>query len=200
MKRMLVLLLTVLLVTVVSAGSVKMLSSPPTEEPYNPPTDDFPPGQGEDHASDQGREHGQAFEEGWNPPGQTKPKGIPFTTIDKGFLSYYKWQNMSFTGEYKVISDEEDWEDFWDTHTSGISPQPDVPDVNFNSRMVLVALQGFRRNCCGYYINFTKIEQNGTSLDAFVHKTENPGPLQMTTNPYHIIEVKKAQSVNFIEV
>jgi hypothetical protein len=165
-----------------------------------PPTEDFPPGQGEEHASDQGQEHGQAFEDGWVPPGQAKKKGIPFETIDKGYVSHYNYGDPNFNGEYKVIRDQESWEDFWDTHTSGIYPQPDVPEINFKSRMVLVALQGYRTDCCNYYIEFTKITQKGGTMNAYVYKNEESGMFTLITNPFHIIETKKAKNVNFIEV
>lgn len=169
-------------------------------KPGGPPTEEFPPGQGGEHASDEGLEHGQAFQEGWFPPGLKKGKGVPFLTIDKGFISYYRYGDENFTGEYKVIRNQEEWEAFWDNHTKGMVPQPEVPEVNFHSRMVLVALQGYRTTCCGYYINFTWVKQNGTTLDVYVHKSESPGPLPLVTNPYHIIKTKKAANVSFIEI
>ena len=140
MKRMVVITLALLLLSIVLAGA------------------------GTAETSSQGEE--QAFEDGWIPPGQENFKDTTFETIDQGAISYYGY-GTGFTGGYKIIKDEEAWKDFWDEHKSAIFPTPDLPEVEFNKNMVLVALQG-NKPTSGYAIGFTQVARHGNTVNAYV--------------------------------
>jgi hypothetical protein len=133
------------------------------------------------------------------PPGQENFKEMDYETIDQGAFSYYKYGDFGFTGDYIVIRSEEDWEEFWDDHKSGIIPHPERPDVEFNKNMVLVALMGSKPTF-SFGIGIIKVERHGNTVNAYVEKVEGPGMLPVVTNPYHIIECKKTKNVNFIEI
>lgn len=125
---------------------------------------------------------------------------VPFTTIAEGSSSGYRYGDSSFTGEFKVIRDQSEWEDFWYNHTSNRLPQPPVPtDISWNSQMVLVALQGTWRNCCASYIRFVHTEIEGDTLYAHVENVQRDGMMQAETNPYHIIVLENVPNVVFTE-
>jgi hypothetical protein len=133
------------------------------------------------------------------PPGQENFKEMKSRFIDQGAFSYYRYGDMNFKGEYKVIRNMDDWKGFWDDHKSGILPTPDLPGVEFNKNMILVALMGNKPTaCCG--IGIIKVERHGNTVNAHVEKVEGPGILPVVTNPFHIIECKRAKNVNFLEI
>ena len=126
--------------------------------------------------------------------------GVPFTTFDRDSVSHIRYGDYSYHGEYMVIRNQSSWADFWFNHTSGYSPQPPVPtNISWGSEMVLVAIQGFVANCCASYIRFVHIESEGETLYAHVERVHRDGPLQMVTNPFHIIVLESVPTVVFVE-
>ncbi len=126
--------------------------------------------------------------------------GVPFTTFDRDYTSHVRYGDFSYHGEYIVIRNQSRWTDFWLNHTNGIDPQPPVPtNISWGSEMVLVAIQGFVANCCASYIRFVHIELEGETLYAHVEKVHRDGPMQMVTNPFHIIVLESAPTVVFVE-
>jgi hypothetical protein len=123
---------------------------------------------------------------------------MPYETIDQGWLSYYQY-GTGFNGEFKVIRDQQEWEDFWADHKSGMYPRPPVPEVNFNRDMVLVALMG-NFPSSGYGISIEHTAKHGQTLTAYYHQVFGPGMLPVVTNPYHIILVHKAHNVEWVEI
>lgn len=129
------------------------------------------------------------------------PSGeVPFTTFSKGYWSGFRYGDSSYTGEYIIIRNQSAWAGFWYNHTSNIEPQPPVPtNISWNSQMVLVATQGFVRNCCASYIKFVHAEVEGETLYAYVEKVHRDGIFQSVTNPFHIIFLESVPNVVFLE-
>ena len=126
---------------------------------------------------------------------------VPFTTFDKGWWSFYGYDDYTFHGEYIVIKNQTAWASFWFNHTKGITPQPPVPtNISWDEEMVLVSLLGFWPNCCVARTNFTSAYLDGDTLYAYVQNIYGDGMLMAITNPYHIIVLQKADNVAFVWV
>jgi hypothetical protein len=64
--------------------------------------------------------------------------------------------------------------------------------------MVIVAILGSVPTS-GYGIVITHVERHGNTVKAQIQRGRGPGTFPVVTNPYHIIECKKAKHVDFIE-
>jgi hypothetical protein len=126
---------------------------------------------------------------------------VPFITLDKGYWSYYGYDDHNFDGEYFVFRDHTAWASFWLIHTKGITPQPPVPaNISWDLDMVLVSVFGWWRDCCQAYTNFTSAYIDGDTLYAYVQNIYEHGMMQAVTNPFHIIVLEKVDNVVFVSV
>jgi hypothetical protein len=133
-------------------------------------------------------------------------QSIPFKTIDKGDISHYRYSDSNFLGADMVIRDWKTWKWFWVKHSQGIIPAPPVPKIDFLNEMVLVVMLGFQSSGGGPSIEVKSVEElwipNNVALTpkgikAIIEDNREPGPLDIITNPYHIVKVKKYVSVIF---
>ena len=137
-------------------------------------------------------------------------QSIPFETIDHGEISHFRYGDPNFLGADMVIRDAKTWEWFWKRHTQGIDPQPPLPKVNFNKHMVLIVMLGYQTSGGGPDIEISSIKElwgldavimprTGVpkGVAAMVEEDREPGPLDVITNPYHIVKVKNYVSVIF---
>ncbi len=81
------------------------------------------------------------------------------------------------------------WEEFWSRHQSVVTPQPDVPAVDFSQEMV-IAVVDKQESSGGFGIEITDIEGDGGRLLVRVSK-QVPGPdcivTAVITQPFHIV-------------
>jgi hypothetical protein len=132
------------------------------------------------------------------------PQPIPFETIDKGDYSYYRGNDPDFSGAEIVIRDRESWAWFWRKHTGSIQPPLTLPQVDFRTEMVVAVILGYQTSgggpsieissigaIFGYYVFPVK------AVRVLVKENRTPGPLDVITNPYHIVKVAKSNSVIF---
>lgn len=132
-------------------------------------------------------------------------QSVPFGTIDQGEISYFNYGDPNFLGADMVIRDRNTWVWFWMRHTQGIQPRPPTPRVDFRREMVLVALLGFQTSGGGPGIEISSVEEIGgidfenrlmtlrkfsRGIRVFVKDHREPGPLDVITNPYHIVKVR----------
>jgi hypothetical protein len=126
---------------------------------------------------------------------------IPFETIAQGDISYYNYGDSGFTGADLLIKGERAWAWFWEMHTAGIEPQPPVPAIDFVREMVIVAILGYQSSGGGPGVTVLEVAHEAPSraLHVVIGENENPGPLTVITNPFHIIKLKRtgATSVAF---
>lgn len=121
---------------------------------------------------------------------------VPFQTIDKGHNSAIE------DALTKVYRTRQDFEVFWGRHGSNCCPPPNVPDVDFTTRMVAVVYMG-TQNSGGYSVEVTSVDQKEDG-DLEVHfMTSVPGPRGFVTcsltQPYHIISVDATdKNVSFV--
>lgn len=125
----------------------------------------------------------------------TEPISLPFETVDQGQLSYFG------DPEDLVILDPATWEAFWAAHTSAFFPPPPLPEIDFESEMLIVTRMG-TRSTGGYFTAIQEVIYNPAdgSLTVRVHD-HSPGPDDPVTlaftSPYHIVRV---QRVDFASV
>jgi hypothetical protein len=81
------------------------------------------------------------------------------------------------------------WEEFWSRHQSVVTPQPDVPAVDFSQEMV-IAVVDKQESSGGFGIEITDIEDDGGRLVVRVSK-QVPGSdcivTAVITQPFHIV-------------
>lgn len=134
-------------------------------------------------------------------PGFVLGQSVPFETIEQGEISYFRYGDPEFTGAEMVIKDPRTWAWFWEKHTEDIVPSPPVPIVDFRVHMVLVAMLGFQTSGGGPSIEIVSVEtlfpKPGKGLAVRVEENRAPGPLDVITNPFHIVKVRRAASVVF---
>ncbi|CAG0941422.1 hypothetical protein BROC_01448 [Candidatus Brocadiaceae bacterium] len=119
-------------------------------------------------------------------------KSIPFTTVEQGEISYYRYNDSSFIEADMLMRDRDTWREFWTVHTEGLQPAPVLPDVNFGKEMVIVSLLGLQSTGGGPSINVLEVNiDHDRRLHALIEDNENPGMLTILTNPFHIIKLKK---------
>jgi len=136
--------------------------------------------------------------------GTALSQSISFETIDKGEVSYFRYGYPDFSGSEIVIKDWKTWAWFWKRHTEGIQPPPPLPKVDFRTEMVLVVILGHQTSGGGPSIEIKSIEEifpftniSGKRVRVLVQENREPGPLDVITNPYHIIKVPKSISIFF---
>ncbi|OGP73786.1 MAG: hypothetical protein A2V86_01420 [Deltaproteobacteria bacterium RBG_16_49_23] len=137
--------------------------------------------------------------------GVAHPRSIPFETIAKGEISYFRYNDSNFLGADMVIRDPMTWKWFWEKHTQGLSPALPLPVVNFWKEFILVTLLGFQTSGGGPAIEIISIEEIRDidpvnlslsanlifprGMRALVMDNKTPGPLTVITNPYHIVKI-----------
>jgi len=135
--------------------------------------------------------------------GSARSQTIPFETIDIGEISYFHYDDPSFSGSDMVIRDWKTWAWVWRRHTKGIQPLPPTPMIDFRTEMILMVMLGYQTSGGGPGIKIRAIEQLFPTIPyrtirVVVHESREPGLLDVITNPYHIIKVKKTNSVIFV--
>ncbi len=107
----------------------------------------------------------------------------------------YKLNSGMVPGQDFVITNEEDWCEFWSDINSNILPQPpcDTLGIDFTQEDAIVTALGFGNNSC-YGINVSCIQKNGEDVTVFVEDLY-PGPncvcLMYTVSPLQVVKVKK---------
>jgi hypothetical protein len=147
--------------------------------------------------------------------GTVSGQSVPFETIDKGDHSFYRYGDPSFLGGERVIRTEASWKAFWEEHTAGYARIPVLPSVDFKHEMVLVVLLGTQSSGGGPEIEIRKIlredpdpltNRSGRNprrvgppkaVKAMIRESREPGPLDVITNPYHIVKLPAVLSVAF---
>ncbi len=115
---------------------------------------------------------------------------LPFETIDMGAFSGIEYGNPDFPGFGIAIDDEETWQWFWAEHTSLFGRPGPVPQVDFENETVIAFLQGFRPTS-GYSCEIVAIVTRIWGVAVLVELVEDGGPLEVITNPFHIVRAPK---------
>ena len=117
-----------------------------------------------------------------------------FETIEQGIWSHYAIDEKQHMIE---ITNQNDWQTFWDQHTNNISPAPQLPEIDFQQFFILIAIDEIRASG-GYTLEITEITiDTAAEHRPFVItlQAKQPGSasanISALTRPYHIVRVKK---------
>jgi len=114
---------------------------------------------------------------------------VPFQSIEKGHSSGIK-EAMN-----DVYKSNQQFGEFWNRHTSHISPTPEVPAIDFANQMVVVVIT--QQSSGGYSLEITSAEEDENKEQLVVNYLTTPPPpgtitTQALTQPYHIISLEKS--------
>ena len=119
---------------------------------------------------------------------------VSFETIDKGSYSHYEENNKQHIIE---IYNQNEWQNFWDKHTSWTFPPSELPEINFQKHIVIVAIDE-RRSSGGYGLEIKEINVDTAFKNrpfTITLQSKHPGSASMTTSsltrPYHIAKIEK---------
>ncbi len=122
----------------------------------------------------------------------TTPAGsLPIRELVRGSFSGYGNNDPSFYGEDLVLRTGPAGLQFWERHTSWISPPPGPPAVDLSQEMVLVSLLG-RRPDGWHSIQITSVEEKPCHLEVTVLETISPNGIDVVTNPFDIVAVPRS--------
>lgn len=118
---------------------------------------------------------------------QLPDRELTFKTLSMGYSSGY-WDRKDY-----VIKEISEWKNLWDITHLKVSPKPDIPNINFNDKMVIAVFKGLR-STGGYRIEITEIIERENSVEVFV-KEISPLPEDIVTmaltQPYHIVKIER---------
>lgn len=109
---------------------------------------------------------------------------------------FNQWQGTESGVEQaaqKAIRNNQQWRDLWDQIHSGQADAPEVPNVNFEKRMVVAALMG-RKPTGGYDIQITRVREREEDVRVRYREISPTGDGSGDeTSPYHLVEVRKVR-------
>jgi hypothetical protein len=127
------------------------------------------------------------------PPVSDDEEPIAVTTIEEGDWSGYRYGDSEFNGGCIAIRNRADWTTFWGIHAGRISPEPPIPEVDFQPDLVLGCILGYVRNCCLSQVTVDAVASKETAYRVSVDRHFEDGIIALAaiTNPYHIASVAK---------
>ncbi|MBU4304595.1 MAG: hypothetical protein KJ893_03065 [Candidatus Omnitrophica bacterium] len=121
-------------------------------------------------------------------------KKTAFETIDKGVYSQYEENNRQHIIE---IYNQDEWQEFWNQHTSGTFPLPELPEIDFQKYFILIAIDEIRSSG-GYTLEIKEIaidtafENRPFEIAIIINFPGSAaGTTAALTRPYHIVKIKK---------
>jgi hypothetical protein len=137
--------------------------------------------------------------------GDTFLKSIshPMTMVEQGEISYYRYDDPSFTGADLVIKNRGIWEWFWAIHNAGREPQPSLPDIDFSKEMVIAAILGTQRSGGGppgTQVLEINTDEGGNCLHVLIQDNYEEGKIStpVITNPFHIVRLETLQGSSVV--
>jgi hypothetical protein len=110
----------------------------------------------------------------------------------KGDHSAWGRNLANFQGADLVVRTPQAWEAFWRKHTATITPAPPVPPVDFTAFLVVATIQGPQTSGGGPNTAILGLQYDGGFVHIRVFDDRRPGPLDVITNPFHIVLVRRA--------
>jgi len=118
---------------------------------------------------------------------------ITYRLIDEGDSSYSQSGNPINTPQLIVIKNQNDFETFWNYHTSSLP----IPSINFEEEIILVLIDIIEPSS-GYSIGITKIIESENRVDVNALKS-NPGEncqvLTIVTQPIQIVAIQLTSKI-----
>lgn len=122
---------------------------------------------------------------------------VPFSEVKKDHHA-----SLEVEAQNRVIRQEQVFREMWNKLYADHSPVPEVPEIDFEERMVLLAVLG-QRPTGGYGLRIEKVAAADGGLGAHLVKSEagdNCLTTQALTNPFHIVTIPASSAeVTFYE-
>lgn len=123
----------------------------------------------------------------------------PVVVVDGqvNFETVAKAQNSSFRERvFYTINSEAEWRELWNSMHAVVNPVPELPKVDFEKEMLILAFQG-SKGTGGNSIEITGIEKKDGVVGVTV-KDVSPGAgcftTQAFTSPYHVVKIPKVDA------
>jgi uncharacterized protein (DUF885 family) len=114
------------------------------------------------------------------------PRAIDFSVLATGYNSSYQG-----TRAVQLIMNQAEWETAWRLNNRGSSGP--MPEVNFNTRAVVIAYQGLKRTG-GYGISIAEIRREGATLIVRINEqSPKPGDFvtEALTSPFVAVSIPR---------
>ncbi|TVR12966.1 MAG: protease complex subunit PrcB family protein [Phormidium sp. GEM2.Bin31] len=110
---------------------------------------------------------------------------ISFETQEQGNYSGF---NDSFE---RLITEESEWQGFWQQLHGTVSPSPDIPEIDFENYSIIAVGLGDRSDG-SYGVQVDRVRQEGEELVVHYLETRGCGMATMAiTQPYHIVRIER---------
>lgn len=118
-------------------------------------------------------------------------KTIDFETIDKGGMSGFSQKEHK---KQYIVKREQEWQEVWDIAHANVLPKPTLPEVDFETYIVLAVFQG-NFPTGGYDVSVEKIlvEESVLVNTRETSPAVNCIVTQALTAPYQIIKIPKTE-------
>ena len=114
---------------------------------------------------------------------------VPFETVSQRVYSGHP-ERASY-----IIDNEEEWQGLWQKITGKIIPQPALPEVDFESYMLLAHFMG-QRMSGGYGVEFVIVLGVGEKIKVVILEI-SPGPdcgvTAALTASYHVVQIPRTE-------
>jgi|GEM_PF-1291220 len=128
--------------------------------------------------------------------GKSHNGDILFTTLMQGNGS----GSVASTRQQIVVTNENEWRNLWDQIHAGITPRPELPQVDFSTNMVAALFQGLH-GTGGFKIAAERVTEEDNAVRVwFVESAPESGCLvsMALTSPIHIITFpNRAKPIEF---
>ena len=120
-------------------------------------------------------------------------------TIAKGDYSQYGLDWPVFRGANLLIRDRHAWRAFWREHVAATNDEefPPAPRVDFDHYAVIAAVQGPQNSGGGPSITIVEVVAGPAFTHAVMIDDPRPGPLDVITNPFHIVAIDRRCLTNW---
>lgn len=114
-------------------------------------------------------------------------------------VNYEVIQQGTYSGKKdpiaQIITAKQDWEHIWKQHVSVLVPQPPVPEIDFETEVVVAIFAGEKKSG-GYAIVIKKVSEELNDVVVRYKLTEpqpNSFTIQVITQPYVMLKMSKPQ-------
>jgi hypothetical protein len=108
-----------------------------------------------------------------------------------GLVTIYKARRSGFTGTVReVVRDSSRWRAVWDS-SGGRDARDSIPAIDFRRSMLVVAAGP--RGGPGDAVLINQVTESGKTLHVRVTAYQHCSPLQMITEPVHVVRVRRSQ-------
>jgi hypothetical protein len=118
-------------------------------------------------------------------------ESVEFAVLEQGTHSGIQ------TKRFETIKDNSAFRSLWLAHTTGTSPAPPMPELDFSKEMVIAAFVGMK-NTGGYILNISGIESKNERLEVnLLLRQPSPDCIvpETLTQPYVMVKTIKSSLV-----